>query len=144
MVKRVYLGWSGSILQLRLNIIKVGSKSCLLTCSSNITLSLPSYTGSALKRKLDFCNSYLSLLYFWFFPLKGSNHYIYLPFYKWRSHSGPLGPIRPIIWCSFLFWHGSGSDFKGDIFRLGFLTKLKMNFYRKTFPETIWIVECEI
>ena len=27
-------------------------------------LSLPSYTGSALKRKLNFCNGYLSLLYF--------------------------------------------------------------------------------
>ena len=39
-----YLGWSDSILQFRQNIIKVGSKSCLLTCSSNITLSLPSYT----------------------------------------------------------------------------------------------------
>ena len=30
-----------------------------------ITLSLPSYTGSALKRELNFCNSYLSVLYFW-------------------------------------------------------------------------------
>ena len=35
-------------------------------CSSNIPLSLPSYTGSALKRELNFCNGYLSLLYFWF------------------------------------------------------------------------------
>ena len=36
-------------------------------CSSNINLSLPSYTtGSALKRALNFCNGYLSLLYFWF------------------------------------------------------------------------------
>ena len=60
-----YLGWSGSILQFRQNIIKVGWKSWLLTCSSNITLSLPSYTGSALKRELNFCNGYLSLLYFW-------------------------------------------------------------------------------
>ena len=34
------------------------------TCSSNITLSLPSYTGSALKRGVKFCNGYLSLLYF--------------------------------------------------------------------------------
>ena len=59
-----FLGWSGSILQFRQNIIKVGSKSWLLTCSSNITLSLPSYTGSALKRELNFCNGYLSLLYF--------------------------------------------------------------------------------
>ena len=31
-----YLGWSGSI-QFRQNIIKVGSKSWLLTCISNIT-----------------------------------------------------------------------------------------------------------
>ena len=60
-----YLGWSGSILQFRQNIIKVGSKSWLLTCSSNIALCLPSYTGSALKRELKFCNGYLSLLYFW-------------------------------------------------------------------------------
>ena len=59
-----YLGWSGSILQFRQNIIKVGSNSWLLICSSNITLSLPSYTGSALKRELNFCNGYLSLLYF--------------------------------------------------------------------------------
>ena len=59
-----YLGWSGSILQIRTNIIKVGSKSWLLTCSSNITLSLPSYTVSALYRELTFRNGYLSLLYF--------------------------------------------------------------------------------
>ena len=60
----LYLGVSSSILSFRQNIIKVGSKSSLLTCSSNITLSPPSYTGSALKRELDFCNGYLSLLYF--------------------------------------------------------------------------------
>ena len=47
-----YLGWSGSILHFRQSIIKVGSKSCLATCSSNMTLSLPSYNGSALKREL--------------------------------------------------------------------------------------------
>ena len=35
-----YLGWSGSILQFKQNIIKVGWKSWLLTCSSNITLRL--------------------------------------------------------------------------------------------------------
>ena len=59
-----YLGWSDSIIQFRQNIIKVGSKSWLLTCSSNITLSLPSsYTGSTLKRELNCCNGYLSLLY---------------------------------------------------------------------------------
>ena len=45
--------------------MKVGSKSWLLTCSSNITLNLPSYTGSSLRRELIFCYSYLSLLYFW-------------------------------------------------------------------------------
>ena len=54
-----YLGWSGSILQFRQNIIKVGSKLWLLTCSSNITLSLPSYTGSALKRELNFVTAIL-------------------------------------------------------------------------------------
>ena len=59
-----YLGWPGSILQLRQNMIKVDSKSWLLTCSSNITLSLPSCTGSTLKRELNFGNGYLSLLYF--------------------------------------------------------------------------------
>ena len=61
-----WLVWpvSGSILQFRKNINKVSSKSWLLTCSSNINLSLPSYTGSALKRELNFCNGYLSLLYF--------------------------------------------------------------------------------
>ena len=36
----------------------------VLTCSSNITLSLLSYAGSALKRELNFCNGYISLLYF--------------------------------------------------------------------------------
>ena len=59
-----HLGWSGSILQFKQNMIKVGSKSWLLTCSSNITLSLPSYTGSALKREINFGNGYFSLLYF--------------------------------------------------------------------------------
>ena len=54
-----FWGWSGSILQFRQNIIKVGSKSWLLTCSSNITLSLPSYTGSALKREPIFCMAIL-------------------------------------------------------------------------------------
>ena len=49
-----YLGWSGSILQFRWSIIKVVSKSWLLTCSSNITWSVTSYTGSALKRRLSY------------------------------------------------------------------------------------------
>ena len=43
-----YLGWSGSILQIRTNKLKVGSKVWLYTCSSNTTLSLPSCTVSAL------------------------------------------------------------------------------------------------
>ena len=43
-----YLGWSGSILKIRTDMIKVGSNSWLLSCSSNITLSLPSFTVSAL------------------------------------------------------------------------------------------------
>ena len=60
-----YLGWSGSILQIRNNIIKVGSKSWILTCSCHITLSLPFYTYPASKRELNFYNGYLSLLYFW-------------------------------------------------------------------------------
>ena len=55
-----YFDRSGSNLQIRQNIIKVGSKSWLLTCSSDITLSLPTYTGSALKRA---CNGSFSLLY---------------------------------------------------------------------------------
>ena len=54
----------GSIFQFIQNIIKVNSNSWLLTCSSNMTLSLSSYTGSALKRELHFCNGYPSLLYF--------------------------------------------------------------------------------
>ena len=45
--------------------MKVGSKSWILTCSCNITLSLPFYTNPASKRELNFCNGYLSLLYFW-------------------------------------------------------------------------------
>jgi hypothetical protein len=61
----LFLGWSGIILQFRQNIIKVGSKSWLLTCSSNMILRLPSYTGSAFKRELNLCNGYLSVLYFW-------------------------------------------------------------------------------
>ena len=50
-----YLGWSLPVfyIQIRTNIIKVGSKSWLLTCSSNITLSLPSYTVFTLYRGLN-------------------------------------------------------------------------------------------
>ena len=63
-----YLGWSGSILQFRPNIKKVGSKSWQLTYN----LSLPSYTDSALKRELMyFFKGHLSLLYFDYkYPLK--------------------------------------------------------------------------
>ena len=43
---------------------KYDSNSWLLTCSSNITLSLLSDTGTALKRELYYFNNYLSLLYF--------------------------------------------------------------------------------
>ena len=56
-----YLGWSS----VQTKYSKVRSKSRLFTCSSNITLSLTSYTDPALKRELNFCNSYLSLLYFY-------------------------------------------------------------------------------
>ena len=59
-----YLGWSGITLPIRTNLIKVGSKSWLLTSSRNITLSLPSYIGSDWYRELNFHNGYLSLLYF--------------------------------------------------------------------------------
>ena len=52
--------------KIKTNIIKVGSKSwLLLTCSSNITSTLPLYTVSALQNELNVCNGYLSLLYFW-------------------------------------------------------------------------------
>ena len=57
------LVWQYSSIQK--NIMKVGSKPRLLTCISNITLSLPSLYFSESKRELNFCNGYLSLLYFW-------------------------------------------------------------------------------
>ena len=57
------LVWQYSSIQK--NIMKVGSKPWLLTCISNITLSLPSLYFSESKRELNFCNGYLSLLYFW-------------------------------------------------------------------------------
>merc|ERR1712051_897614 len=56
------LVWQYSSIQK--NIIKVGTKSWLLTCSCHITLSLPFYTDPDQKRELNFCNGYLSLLYF--------------------------------------------------------------------------------
>ena len=57
------LVWQYSSIQK--NIIKVGAKSWMLTCSCHITLSLPFYTNPDSKRELNFCNGYLSLLYFW-------------------------------------------------------------------------------
>ena len=57
------LVWQYSSIQK--NIIKVGAKSWMLTCSCHITLSLPFYTDPDSKRELNFCNCYLSLLYFW-------------------------------------------------------------------------------
>ena len=63
------LVWQYSSIQK--NIIKVGSKSWILTCSCHITLSLPFYTYPALKRELDFCNGYLSLLYFCYHLTEG-------------------------------------------------------------------------
>ena len=59
-----YLGWFGSILQFRQKIIKVGSKSWLLACSSNITLSLPISYVLWLEERAKFLNGYLSLLCF--------------------------------------------------------------------------------
>ena len=54
-----YLCWSGSTLPIWTNIIKVGSKSQLLTCSSNITLSLTSCIGSDWQRELNFITAIL-------------------------------------------------------------------------------------
>ena len=59
----LWLVWQYSSIQK--NIIKVGAKSWMLTCSCHITLSLPFYTDPDSKRELNFCNGYLSLLYFW-------------------------------------------------------------------------------
>ena len=56
------LVWQYSSIQK--NMIKVGAKSWMLTCSCHITLSLPFYTDPDSKRELNFCNGYLSLLYF--------------------------------------------------------------------------------
>ena len=57
------LVWQYSSIQK--NIIQVASKSWIFTCSCHITLSLPFYTEPDSKRELNFCNGYLSLLYFW-------------------------------------------------------------------------------
>ena len=110
-----YLGWSGSILQFKQSIIKVGSKSWLLTCSSNITLSLPSYTSSALRRELNFCNGYLSLLYFWLNWLADTNIYLIedrfslsknlAVIYTWSLHFDNWP-------ASFLWWGGAKNKAK--------------------------------
>ena len=65
------LVWQYSSIQK--NIIKVGAKSWMLTCSCHITLSLPFYTDPDSKRELSFCNGYLSLLYFWVQPYQRVN-----------------------------------------------------------------------
>ena len=57
------LVWQNSSVQTKYN--KGRFKVMATYCSSNISLSLHSYTGSALKRELNFSNGYLSLLYFW-------------------------------------------------------------------------------
>ena len=59
MVICFYLGWSGSTLIIPKHIIKVGSKSSILTCSFHITLSLPFYTDPASKRELNFLTAIL-------------------------------------------------------------------------------------
>ena len=66
------LGWQYSTNQ---NQYSKGSwsKPWLLTCSSNITLSLPSYIGSDWQSELNFHNGYLSLLYFWSSFFQGAN-----------------------------------------------------------------------
>ena len=95
-----YLGWCGSILQIRTNTYnnkKIGSKSWLLTCSSNITLSLPLYTDSALKRELNFCNSCIFEPIYFFLSNATSKwflttfffaflHTIKLPQYIWKGN----------------------------------------------------------
>ena len=57
------LVWQYSSIQK--NIVKVGSKPWILTCSCHITLSQLFFTDPASKRELNFSNGYLSLLYFW-------------------------------------------------------------------------------
>ena len=95
------LVWQYSLIQK--NIMKVGSKPRLLNCTSNITLSLPSLYFSESKRELNFCNGYLSLLYFCCkayalgaLPALAALHAIYLckeqPFesYQIIGQRGPL------------------------------------------------------
>ena len=55
------LVWQYSSVQTKYNKRQVQSHGYLLAA----VIYVPSYTGSALKRELYFCNCYLSLLYFW-------------------------------------------------------------------------------
>ena len=87
------LVWQYSSIQK--NIMKVGSKPRLLTCISNITLSLHSHPGSALKRELNVCNSYLSLLYFWAYSTL-------LPVYISLGQSIVLKRFRCTLWSQWL------------------------------------------
>ena len=83
------------------NIIKVGSKSWILTCSWHITLSLPFYTDPVSKRELNFCNGYLNLLYFWCFKTTVSD---FIKF-KWKWKQAEL--IHWDNWKkSFHWWFG--------------------------------------
>ena len=78
------LVWQYSSIQK--NIIKVGSKPWILTCSCLITLSLPFYTDPDSKRELNFCNGYLSLLYFW------TN--------RWTFFCSPISNLKsPTLFC---------------------------------------------
>ena len=69
----------------------------ILTCSSDVTLSLPSYTGSALNRDLNFCNGYLSLLYFWCTTLSTAAMTTWFVHLKWfLLVRGSVGRKKPI------------------------------------------------
>ena len=70
------LVWQYSSIQK--NIIKVGSKPWILTRSCLITLSLPFYTDPDSKRELNFCNGYLSLLYFCYLPISSCQSSVYI------------------------------------------------------------------
>ena len=66
-----------------------------------MTLNLPSYTGSALKRELKFYNGYLSLLYFCLEPCKHLQHVVSI---KWKFQINELSisskNCRVIIACA--------------------------------------------
>ena len=69
------------------NIMKVGSKSLLLTCNSNKLWAYLYYIF--LIRRESFCNGYLSLLYFWFWLS--------------RRSQGDLSPNNQFSW-SKCYW----------------------------------------